>query len=344
MGLYVNIKKRLGDFTLDVEFESENGVLGLLGASGCGKTLTLKCIAGIVTPDRGKIILNGNTLFDSEKRINLPPQKRRVGYLFQNYALFPNMTVEQNIACGLCHEKDKAKRREAVARMMERMRLGGLGKRRPHELSGGQQQRAALARILVGQPEALLLDEPLSALDSHLKDQLAVELWDILKAFGKDALLVTHSRDEAYKLCHMLAIMGEGRLEGVGATKDIFADPRTRAGAALTGCKNIAAASKAGDTLVYVPAWGVTLDAGRPVGEGLCAVGIRAHHFSPDKTENSYPIRIVDEIEEPFEWTVKFVYNQTGDPIWWRIAKSDRPEVTPARLGVSPKDVLLLYS
>lgn len=346
MSLYVNIKKRLGDFTLDLEFESKKGVLGLLGASGCGKTLTLKCVAGIVTPDKGIIILGGNTLFDSEKRINLPPQKRRVGYLFQNYALFPNMTVEQNIACGLCHEKDRTARREAVAGIMERMRLGGLGKRRPYQLSGGQQQRAALARILVGQPEALLLDEPLSALDSHLKDHLAAELWDILKAFGKDTLLVTHSRDEAYKLCHTLAIMDEGRLKGMGGTKDIFADPRTRAGAALTGCKNIAAASKAGDTLIWVPAWGVTLDAGRPVGEGLCAVGIRAHHFSPDTPENAFPIRIMDEIEEPFEWTVKFVYEgQSGSgPVWWRMAKRDRPEAATVRLGVAPKDVLLLYS
>jgi molybdate transport system ATP-binding protein len=227
------------------------------------------------------------------------------------------------------------------------MHLGGLEKHRPHQLSGGQQQRAALARILVGQPEALLLDEPFSALDSYLKDQLLTELWNILKTFGKDTLLVTHNRDEAYKLCHTLAIMDGGRLKGMGATKDIFADPRTRAGAALTGCKNIVEASKAGDTLVKVPVWGITLDAGKPVGDGLCAIGIRAHYFGPDKAENAYPVRVVDEIEEPFEWTVKFMYEgQRGgsDPIWWRVAKRDRTAETPKMLGVAPGDVLLLYA
>lgn len=346
MSLYVNIKKRLGDFVLDVEFATEKGVSGLLGASGCGKTLTLRSIAGIMTPDEGTIVLNGNTLFDSAKRVNLPPQHRRVGYLFQNYALFPNMTVEQNIACGLYREKDKSARKSAVAEMIKIMRLGGLEKHRPHQLSGGQQQRAALARILVGRPEILLLDEPFSALDSYLKDKLMTELWNILKTFEKDTLLVTHSRDEAYKLCATLAVMDNGRLKGVGGTKDIFADPRTRAGAALTGCKNIIEARKAGGTRVEVPAWGVIFDAGRPVGDGLCAIGVRAHHFGADKTENTFPIRVVDETEEPFEWTLKFMYEgQDGgsEPVWWRMAKNDRPSETPGRLGVAPKDILLLY-
>ncbi|NLT97045.1 MAG: ATP-binding cassette domain-containing protein [Christensenellaceae bacterium] len=346
MSLEVCIKKRLGKFLLDVELHTEPGVMGLLGASGSGKTVTLMCIAGILRPDEGRILLNGRVLFDSEKRIDLPPQQRRVGYLFQNYALFPNMTVERNIACGLCREKDRAARKKAVADIISRMRLTGLEKHRPHQLSGGQQQRVALARILVGQPELLRLDEPLSALDSHLKDQLVVELRHLLKSYGRDALLVTHSRDEAYRLCNTLAVMEEGRLLGMGDTREFFADPGTRTGAALTGCKNIVDAKKAGETSVYVPDWGVTLDAGKPVGDHLVAIGIRAHHFGGAIGENSFPIRVVEEIEEPFEWTVKFMYETQQDgsmPVWWRMPKAARPERLPERLGVSPENILLLY-
>jgi len=346
MSLYVDIEKRLGEFLLHVEFASEKGIFGLLGASGCGKSLTLRSIAGIITPDKGRIILNGRTLFDREKHINLSPQKRRVGYLFQNYALFPNMTVEKNIACGLHQEKDKEAKGKAVALMIEKMCLTGLEKHRPHQLSGGQQQRTALARILAGQPEMLLLDEPFSALDNYLKEQLLLELRDILKTFNKDALLVTHSRDEAFELCGTLAVMENGRIIRMGGTREIFADPGTRSGAMLTGCKNIVSAKKAGETLVAVPAWGVTFDAGRPVNDELCAIGVRAHYFSADITENAFPVMMVEEIEEPFEWTIKFLFAvQEADsvPIWWRVVKGGRPREIPKALGVAPKDILLLY-
>ena len=187
MSLLVEIEKQLGDFHLNVAFESENKVLALLGASGCGKSMTLKCIAGICRPDRGRIVLNGKTLFDSEQKIDLPPQKRRVGYLFQQYALFPNMTVEQNIAAGV---RDKKQSKTIVADMIRRMRLEGHEKLRPHQLSGGQQQRVALARILVNEPEVLLLDEPLSALDSHLRFQMEEEVRGIIRSFGKSMVLV----------------------------------------------------------------------------------------------------------------------------------------------------------
>ncbi len=346
MSLYVTAKKRLGDFFLDIELSSEKGIAGLLGASGCGKSLMLRIISGIVKPDIGKVILNGTTLFDSEKHIDLVPQKRRVGYLFQNYALFPNMTVEQNIACGLHHEKDNMICKKAIGEMIEKMRLGGLEKRRPHQLSGGQQQRTALARILVGSPEILLLDEPFNALDSNLKEQLQMELRSILRTFNKDTLLVTHNRDEAYRLCKTLALMDNGRIIGVGGTKEIFADPGTRSGATLTGCKNVVEARKADNTLVEVPVWGVILDTGRPVPDSLCAIGIRAHYFGAEIEKNSFPVRIIEEIEEPFEWTIKFMYerqNENSVPIWWRIAKGQRPTEIPKTLGIAPQDVLLLY-
>jgi molybdate transport system ATP-binding protein len=346
MSLYVKIKKRLGQFILDVEFTSEKGVAGLLGASGCGKTLTLRSISGIMTPDEGRIVLNGVTLFDSEKHINLSPQQRRVGYLFQNYALFPNMTVEQNIACGLHHEKNRKLRGKAVAEMIEKMRLSGLELRQPSKLSGGQQQRTALARILVGRPEILLLDEPFSALDSYLRDQLLTELRNTLQTFDGDTLMVTHSRDEAYKLCNTLAIMDNGRLVRWGDTKEIFTDPATRTAAVLTGCKNIVDAKKVGDTMVYVPEWGETFDAGQTVNDNFCAVGVRAHCFSEEIKENAFSVRVVEQIEEPFEWTIKFLYQgqrEDSEPIWWRIAKGDKREDIPNYIGIASKDLLLLY-
>ena len=175
MALSVNIRKRLGDFQLDVNFAAENEVLGLVGASGCGKSVTLRCIAGILKPDEGHIELDGRVFFDSEKRIHLPPQERRVGYLFQQYALFPNMTAAQNISSAV---RDKSRKTEIAARLMQTFQLQNVASSRPAQLSGGQQQRAALARILASDPQILLLDEPFSALDSYLKSQLEQELAD----------------------------------------------------------------------------------------------------------------------------------------------------------------------
>lgn len=348
MSLEVKIKKRMGDFCLDVEFTSESGVTGLLGASGCGKSLTLRSIAGIIKPDEGYIVLNGKVLFDSRQKINLPPQKRQVGYLFQNYALFPNMTVAQNIACGLPHEKNKKKKKEMVAVMMESMHLTGLESLKPHQLSGGQQQRTALARVLVGKPEVLLLDEPFSALDSYLKEQLMTELRKMLGYFDKDVLLVTHSRDEVYDLCDSMAIMESGKLIGMGRTKKIFSDPGTRTGAMLTGCKNIVPARVAGPRLVEIPRWGVTMYTGQDIREGLCAIGIRAHYFDEAITDNAFPVVIEERIEEPFAWIIKFRYEKQDSksaPIWWRFSKEKKnPDgLQRTRLGIAPEDILLLY-
>ena len=170
MSLEVNIEKKLDGFTLRAAFSAGNIPTALLGASGCGKSMTLRCIAGIVKPDKGRIVLDGRVLFDSEQHIDLPPQQRGAGLLFQNYALFPNMTVEQNILCGLKAEKDRAARQARCAELLRAMRLEPLAKRYPAQLSGGQQQRTALARILAGRPRILMLDEPFSALDSYLRE------------------------------------------------------------------------------------------------------------------------------------------------------------------------------
>ncbi|MBS6397993.1 MAG: ATP-binding cassette domain-containing protein [Clostridiales bacterium] len=346
MSLSVHIKKKLGDFRLQIDLEHPDGITGILGASGCGKSLTLKSIAGIVTPDEGRIVLNDRVLFDSEKGIQVKPQKRRVGYLFQNYALFPNMTLEKNILCGLCREKDRQIRKEKLEEVLAVMQLEEYRKAYPQQLSGGQQQRAALARILVSEPDLLLLDEPFSALDSYLRDQLQIQVREILGRFGKDVLLVSHSRDEIYHLCSRAALMGHGRVLDMGRTKEVFAMPGSRTGAILTGCKNVADAHKTGAYEVEIPDWGIRLKTAYPVRDDLCAVGIRAHYFHPKARENVFPVIWSSEMEEPFETTVLFRYagQREGTPdIWWRIPKDRKPERMPKQLGIAPQNVLLLY-
>ena len=346
MSLTVSVKKDLGGFVLDAALEAENGVTCLLGASGCGKSMTLKCIAGIEKPDEGHIELDGRVLFDSEKGINLPPQKRNVGYLFQNYALFPNMNVRQNILCGLHREPDRFVRERKLREMLALMQLEGLEKHRPAQLSGGPQQRVALARILVSEPRLLLLDEPFSALDGHLRDSLKIELRDLLRSFGREVLMVTHDRNEAYNMSETIAVMDRGRVLTRKPTKQLFADPGSVSAAVLTGCKNIAAARKCGEHEVEVPAWGVRLRTARPVGEGLEAVGIRAHYFHPSAAQNRFPVVFAEEMEEPFETIIQFRYaGQSPDspPIWWRIPKEKRPAQFPAEMGIAPVNILLLY-
>ena len=346
MSLHVDIRKRLGSFTLDVQFSAENGITSLLGASGCGKSMTLKCIAGIEKPDEGRIELDGTVLFDSAQKINLPPQKRRVGYLFQNYALFPNMSVRQNILCGLNREKDRGAKERRLREMLRMMQLEGLEDRKPAQLSGGQQQRVALARILVNDPQILLLDEPFSALDGHLRDSLKVEMRDLLERFGREVLMVTHDRNEAYNMSREIAVMDNGRLLTIKPTKALFADPGSVQAAILTGCKNIVKASRVDEHTVEIPEWGVRMETKDTVKEGLCAIGVRAHYFNPNAAQNRFPVRFIEEMEEPFETILHFRYEnqrERSPAVWWRLPKEKRPRDFPAQLGVAAANILLLY-
>lgn len=342
----MDIEKRLGDFHLRAAFETDGGTLGLLGPSGCGKSCTLKCIAGVERPDRGRIVLDGKVLFDSDRGVCLPPQKRRVGYLFQNYALFPNMTVAQNILCGLQWERDRSRRAAALRDILERMHLTGLERLKPWQLSGGQAQRTALARILVNRPDVLLLDEPFSALDSHLREKLQLDMKELLAGMDRNVLLVTHSRDEAYHLCRRVAVMDRGLLLAPRETKVLFADPGSLLASEITGCKNNAPARKTGEHEVEVPSWGVRFTTARPVRDELVAVGVRAHYFHPRSGENYHPVTFVGGMEEPFEWILQFRYAQQAEdapPLWWRVPKDRLPTPRPEGLGVAGVNVLLLY-
>ena len=346
MALEVEIEKRLGSFHLRAAFTCEKEFLGILGASGCGKSMTLKCIAGIEQPDRGRIVLDGRVLYDSDRKIHLPPQKRRVGYLFQHYALFPGMTARQNILCGLQGEKDRRKRETRGDEMLDLLQIREIASLRPGQLSGGQAQRVALGRILVNEPDLLMLDEPFSALDTHLRLKLQTELKKLLAGYGRGVLLVTHDRDEAYRMCDRIGVMEQGQMDPVKKTKELFADPETRAAAVLTGCKNLTAAVRTGEREVFIPEWKIHLTTGKPVRDGLKAIGIRAHSFDPDEPTNRFPVRILQETEEPFEWISEFRYGEQSPDspaVWWRYARELRPAAPPEALGVSPENVLLLY-
>ncbi len=344
--LEVAIEKQVGSFHLKSVLNCNGGITGILGPSGCGKSMTLRCIAGIETPDRGRIVLDGVTLFDSEKKINLSPQKRQVGYLFQNYALFPNMNVEKNIMCGLHLVKNKEEKKRRFREIVELLQLKGLEAQKVYQLSGGQQQRVALARILVNRPKLLLLDEPFSALDAHLSSKLQIEIKELLKQYGKPVLMVTHNRNEAYHMCEKMALMGGGSIFTNKGTKAVFADPETIIGAEITGCKNVISAKKVDDYEVEVPLWGIRLSTKEKLKDNLVAIGIRAHYFGAKVKTNRFPVVRTGMMEEPFEWIVQFKYQNQEEgtkDLWWRVPKDRMLMEMPEELGISPVNVLPLY-
>ena len=299
----------LDSFLLDIHFSSEKKRIGILGASGSGKSMCLKSIAGIVTPKQGEILLGDSCLFSSSKKINLPPQKRRIGYLFQSYALFPHLTVWENIAIAMQGKENKESRSERIFDLLRKMELSGLEKRFPGELSGGQQQRVALARIFANEPKMILLDEPFSALDLYLRDKMQEELMLHLEDFPGQAIMVSHSRDEIYRFAEEVIMLQEGKVIGQGETKEVFRQPKNRQAAILTGCKNIAKAKKIGKHSIFIEDWGLELTMKQEIPEKLSAVGYRAHDFIPlfsGGEENAVSVKLLSKAELPFEQNFYF--------------------------------------
>jgi len=346
MSLYVSIKKRLGDFSLESDFCSNGDRLALLGSSGSGKSVTLRCIAGIMTPDEGHIELDGKVLFDSAGKIDLPPQKRHVGYLFQQYALFPNMTVGQNIGTAV---RDKTKRDETVANLIRVFQLESEIARRPAQLSGGQQQRLALARILASEPEILMLDEPFSALDSFLKAQLELELSDMLARFGGDVIWVSHDRDEVFRNCTKICVIDAGKSQSVITPEELFNSPATVSAAKLSGCKNLVPVIPDGDH-IGIPCWGLSLGCGKDVQNGAAFAGLRAHHlsFASDGDVNAFRCRVVRVINNVFSNIYMLrPLGSSGDAPLLRMesqksADNKKVENTVVTVAIAPENILLL--
>jgi molybdate transport system ATP-binding protein len=352
VSLSVRIKKNFGSFSLDVEFEAPDGVMGLLGASGCGKSMTLKCVAGVISPDEGRIVADGRVLFDSAKKINLPPQHRRVGLLFQNYALFPNMTVERNIMSALAI-RGKRNLRGRFAELAEKFYIRGLENHYPANLSGGQQQRVALARIMASEPTVLMLDEPLSALDSYLRWQLEGELSSILDEFEGTTMYVSHNRDEVYRLCEKVCIMNSGMTEVVRSVKQLFESPNTLSSSLLSGCKNYSRVKRITRRLVHAVDWNVDLTCREDVEDDICYIGVRAHYLSPsddDGEQNAFPCRVIRIIQDVFHTIINLV--PIGAPVdrdFSRVRMELSREASRSiRTGdiisvkVKPEDVMLL--
>jgi len=351
--LEIDIEKALENFKLQVGFGTGKGTVGLLGSSGSGKSMTLRMIAGVSTPDSGRIVLNGRILFDSTAKCNIPAASRRIGVVFQDYALFPHLTVAENVGFGLS-ALPAAERRTRVARQLESMHISELANRFPKEISGGQRQRVAIARCMAIEPDALLLDEPFAALDPHLRRQTEEQLRETLSDFNGAVVFVTHDMEEAFRFCTDLLVLDSGQVIARGPKHDLFERPASVAAARLTGCKNIVPARRVACDRIEVEAWNCQLASGPEVPEGLTHVGFRSHQvvFQPaEECANTFLCWLVSSSEAPHEMTLYLRLHacpQPGEPAHlqadvakdiWRVLQT-QPQ--PWRVTLDPARLLLL--
>ena len=371
MSLSVDIRKSFGSFTLNVAFDAGKEVLGFLGASGCGKSLTLRCIAGIETPDEGQIVVNGTTFFHREagKRpdVNLTPQERKTALLFQNYQLFPNLTVAQNIAAGIAKDTSKEETARMASSQMERFGLQGMQDRYPLQLSGGQQQRVALARMLAANPGILMLDEPFSALDSHLKSSLEQSMARLFEDFDGTILYVSHDIDEAFRFCDRIAVVDNGQISDIGPKQHLIEDPQSLAALRLSGCRNTTEAVRVDNHHVTLPHWGITVTCAKPVPQDVCFLGVRAFMLqqAPGPEENAFAAKVVRISDARFDSTVALRFLGEDEPdepagdftdspgdftdshIQWRVNTLEGRDALPAEgqtiyLRIPPEKVYLV--
>ena len=355
--LSVTARKQFADFTLDAAWTSDQPIVALVGPSGSGKTLTLQCMAGLIAPDSGRIAVAGRPVFDSRDRLDLPPQQRRIGYVFQGYALFPHMTVAQNIAYGIPRTRDHRQRAsgERSEEIVDRLGLRALTSRYPSDLSGGQQQRVALARALATDPDVLLLDEPFSALDAPLRRELSSELSQTLRGWGKIAVLVTHDLAEAYQIADMVVLYEHGGTTAAMSKNDLLWNPSSERVARLIGARNILTATIAdssGDSIVLD--WrGGRLEAARSPSHQLHArTGdtlaffvrpeyvrlIRKNRVVTEglRQTNLFHGQIVGERDEGTTWVLYFRLARPGAPSQGAYdLEIEIPKLVYERLGIS---------
>ncbi len=312
----VRINKKLPGFHLKVAFSINREILSIVGPSGSGKSLTLQCISGLMNPDDGYINVNGRVLFDSENGLNVPPQKRKIGYVFQNYALFPHLTVYENIAFGIC-SLNRTEIEARVCYLLEKMQLSGFKRRYPRHLSGGQKQRVALARALAPEPEILLLDEPFSALDTQVRGKLERELLAIHQFYKGNIIFVSHNLDEAYRLSSQIAVYKSGRILQLDPKDDLINAPASKTVARLIGAKNLAegvieniTGSKA---TVMVADWSKRFQVSLACAKNYAlnqkiTVGIRPEYILIKKrpSENSLKVTVVEAVDGITSYTYRF--------------------------------------
>ena len=341
--LELNIKKKLNNFTLDIECKLESNRLGILGGSGAGKSMILKMLAGIEKPDKGYIKLDDKILFDSEKKIDIKPKDRNIGYCFQNYALFPNLTVYENIV--ICLGKPE---RADADKFLEKFELTKIKDSKPGKISGGQAARVAMARILIRKPKALLFDEAFSALDIYLRDHIQEEIAQILKDFKGSAIFVSHSRDEVYRLCDSTMVIDAGKISNIGNTKKLFKYPDTKTTAILTGCKNISDIRYISDNTIEAINWGTKFVFSKELPKNITAIGIRAHEFVPVWEEtgtNLLEFKLKSRAKLPFEDNY-YLYTNGSSDITWLVQKDIKEKIEsrglPKFLQIDEENILLL--
>jgi molybdate transport system permease protein len=319
--LKVDLNHQLGPFALQLAFSSSSRRLGILGASGAGKSQLLRGLAGLETPQRGRIELNGRVLFDSESKINLPLQRRRIGLVVQHYALFPHLNVAENVGFSLSRLPPE-QRQERVRHQLERVGLRELGHRYPSQLSGGQQQRIALARALASEPDLLLLDEPFSAQDTYLRRHLQQQLADLLQDCQVPALLVTHDLEEAYRLSDDLLVINQGKLLAHGPKHEVFDQPQDLVVAQLSGCKNFSRVRPLSPTTLWAMDWQLEIHQPEGVDAEISHVGIRANHLKlvaidqihQPLTSNQWLCQLIKASEGPFQVSAYVVPNDSPGP------------------------------
>ncbi|MDD4924262.1 MAG: ATP-binding cassette domain-containing protein [Dehalococcoidales bacterium] len=341
--LKIEAKKTLPGFNLDVRLTADSGILAILGPSGSGKTMTLQSVAGLMKPDEGYVEVNGRVLFDSENKINLPVQKRKVGFVFQHYALFPHLNVWDNIAYGL-KDRPKEEIKAKIKQLLKTMNIDGLEGRYPRQLSAGQQQRVAIARALAPDPDVLLLDEPFSALDPLLKERLELELLDLQKVFGGSILFVTHDLNEGYKLGSMVAVYHSGAIIQHDKKENVFAHPANRNVAKMTGMRNLIEGVIAGingeNVTVTIPSWATSLRvvsqrAGDYYLNQEIILGIRPEyiHIKEKQGENVLPAQTIHKMEGIASINYRFHINSDASEKRYMEAVISKSGVNPL-----PKD------
>jgi molybdate transport system permease protein len=351
--LNIRVEKTLESFKLEAAFCAGRGAVGLLGASGAGKSMTLRMIAGIVAPDRGRIVLNGRVLYDSATGERISAARRKIGVVFQDYALFPRMTVAENVGFGLGLPPGR-ERKARIRQHLERMHIAELADRYPAEISGGQRQRVAIARSMAIEPDALLLDEPFAALDPHLRRQMEEQLRETLADYNGAVIFVTHDMEEAFRFCSDLLVLDGGKVIASGPKHQLFERPRTVVAARLTGCKNIIPARRIAEDRIAVDAWKCELQTAGAVPDSLTHIGVRSHQiaFHPAADdENTFACWLVATSEAPHEMTLYLRLHaapQAGEPphlqadlpkdLW----RSLSAEPQPWRVRLDPARLLLL--
>lgn len=345
----------------DINIQIGNGeVLTIIGPSGSGKSTFLRCLNLLEKPTGGELWFDGR-LIDGKTDVKM--LRRDVGMVFQSFNLFPMFSAVENVMYAPVHinKLDKKRAKEEAMELLSRVGMADRANHYPGELSGGQQQRVALARILVYEPDVIMLDEPFSALDYYLKEQLQFQVREVLRGYTGDVLMVSHSRDEVYRFCEKSIILNRGQVAMKGETRAIFQKPENVTAARLTGCKNFSRIRRIGEYEVEALDWGLTFQTEEAVAAEHAYIGIRAHQFYPARgSANEFTCEWGDTLCQPFEWDVLLrpVENvgAAGDKenalerevIWWKVDYKQSDSLNQyqrgdrVRLGIAPGDIMLL--